>query len=51
MALRSIRAFGHDFDLVVERKAELQSLSVTIAGETAFSKSGMSGEEIQIRLP
>ncbi|MDB5331083.1 MAG: hypothetical protein JWP03_2234 [Phycisphaerales bacterium] len=51
MALRSIRAFGRDFDLVVERAGDSTKVIVEIKGQPVQQKLIAAGEEVEITLP
>jgi len=51
MALRSVRAFNRNFDVVVERRGELQHLSVIQGGKTIAESDLKAGESADIRLP
>ncbi len=51
MALRSIRAFGRTFDVVVERKGEGQHLTVTAGGKTIAEQDLPAGESAEIKFP
>ena len=51
MALRSIKAFGHDFDLTVEREGTRQKVSVLIGGATVFTKTCDIGDSVLVVLP
>ena len=51
MALRSIRAFGRNFDVMVERKGEGQLLTVLQNGKTVASHDLAHGKSIEIKLP
>ena len=51
MALRSVRAFGRNFDLVVERKGDGQLLTVIQNGKTVASHELALGKSIEIKLP
>jgi len=50
MALRSIKAFGHDFDLSVKRQGALQTISVDVGGKSVFSKTCKMGESVTVAL-
>jgi hypothetical protein len=43
MALRDMRAFGHAWDLVVERTGNLQKVTVTCAGTNVIAAIGSAG--------
>ena len=51
MALRSVRAFNRNFDVVVERRGEKQHLTVIQGGRTVAEHDLASGESADIRLP
>ena len=51
MALRSVRAFGRNFDVVVERKGDGQHLTVTAGGKTVAEQDLAAGESADIKLP
>ena len=51
MALRSVRAFGRNFDVVVERQGEGQLLTVIQNGKTVASHELAHGKSIEIKLP
>ena len=51
MALRSVRAFNHDFDLVVERKGDGQLISILQNGKTLSSQEIAIGKTVEIKLP
>lgn len=51
MALRSVRAFGRNFDVVVERRGLKQHLTVTSSGQTVTELDLASGESTEIHLP
>ncbi|MBN2164374.1 MAG: NPCBM/NEW2 domain-containing protein [Pontiellaceae bacterium] len=51
MALRSIRAFGHDFDIIVERHNNQLHLKVTEAGRIVLERDFSDGESIEVRFP
>ena len=51
MALRSVRAFNRNFDVLVERRGELQHLSVSQAGKTISEFDLKPGESADVRLP
>ena len=50
MALRSVKAFGHDFDLNVQRQGSLQTISVQVGKKTVFSKTCKMGEAVTVEL-
>jgi hypothetical protein len=50
MALRSVRAFGRNFDVVVERKGDGQHLTVTAAGKTIAEQDLAAGESADIKF-
>ena len=51
MALRSVRAFNRNFDLVVERKGEGQLVTVLEKGKTIASHELAIGKAVEIKLP
>ena len=51
MALRSVRAFKRNFDVVVERRGEKLHLTVTQKGSTVFEKDLAIGEYADVTLP
>ena len=51
MALRSVRAFNRNFDVLVERRGELQHLSVIQAGNTIAEFDLKPGESADVHLP
>ena len=51
MALRSVRAFNRNFDVVVERRGDLQHLSVLQGGTTVAEHDLKAGESAEVRLP
>ena len=51
MALRSVRAFGRNFDVVVERRQDRLQLTVLQAGRPVFDQTLAAGETANIRLP
>ena len=51
MALRSVRAFGRNFDVVVERKGDGQLITVIQNGKTVASHVLAHGKSIEIELP
>ncbi|MEI6176237.1 MAG: NPCBM/NEW2 domain-containing protein [Verrucomicrobiota bacterium] len=50
MALRSVRAFNRNFDVVVERHDGKQQLTVTQDGRTVVTKDLANGESAEIKL-
>ena len=44
MGLKSVRAFGHDFDIAVTRAGDKQSVEVTSGGRKVFSEVLAAGE-------
>ena len=48
MALRDMRAFGHTWDLLVERDGEQQKVTVTSAGKTVLSATGPVGKTYSV---
>jgi hypothetical protein len=50
MALRSVRAFGRNFDVVVERKGDGQHLTVTAGGKTITEQDLPAGESAEIKF-
>jgi hypothetical protein len=51
MALRDVRAFGHAWDLVVERDGDGQKVTVSTGDRVLFSASGPAGKSYQVILP
>ncbi|MCX6874784.1 MAG: NPCBM/NEW2 domain-containing protein [Verrucomicrobia bacterium] len=51
MALRSVRAFNRNFDVVVERRGQGQHLSVLQAGKSVAEHDLANGDSADIRLP
>ena len=51
MALRSVRAFGRTFDVVVERQGEKMHLSVMQDGREITSQDLTTGDSVDVRLP
>ncbi|GAP05185.1 hypothetical protein ATHL_00015 [Anaerolinea thermolimosa] len=51
MALRSLRAFGREFDLVVERSRQVVEASVLIEGRTILTTRVFEGESFTVTLP
>ncbi|MEO0018530.1 MAG: hypothetical protein RLZZ522_1813 [Verrucomicrobiota bacterium] len=51
MALRDVRAFGHAWDLVVERDGVGQKVTVSAGGRVVFSASGPAGKSYHVTLP
>jgi hypothetical protein len=51
MALRSIRAFDRDFDIVVERRESRQHLTVIEKGKTVIERDLADGESVDVQLP
>jgi hypothetical protein len=51
MALRSIRAFNRNFDLVVVRAGRQQRLTVTQDGRPVLERNLADGETVEVRLP
>ena len=51
MALRSVRAFNRNFDVVVERRGGLQHLSVIQGGKIIAEHDLKAGESAEVRLP
>jgi hypothetical protein len=51
MALRSVRAFNRNFDVVVERHDGKQRLTVTRDGRPVLTKDLANGESAEIKLP
>ena len=48
MALRDMRAFGHTWDLLVERDGEQQKVTVTSAGKAVLSATGPAGKTYSV---
>ena len=51
MALRSVRAFNRNFDLVVERKGDGQLITLLEKGKTIASHELAIGKSVEIKLP
>lgn len=51
MALRSIRAFGRSWDLVVEREAARMHVTVELAGKRVFDRVIGRGTAVEVVLP
>jgi len=51
MALRSVRAFNRNFDVVVERRSQLQHLTVSQGGNTVAEHDLKDGESAEVCLP
>ncbi len=51
MALRDIRAFGHRWDLVVERDGGQQKITVTRGDAVLMSDRGPAGKTYSVRFP
>ncbi len=51
MALRDVRAFGHAWDLVIERDGAGQKVTVSAGGRVVFSASGPAGKSYHVTLP
>jgi hypothetical protein len=51
MALRSVRAFKRNFDVVVERRGQRQNLTVLMDGKAVAEHDLATGESAEIRLP
>ena len=51
MALRSVRAFNRNFDVVVERRGQNQHLTVTEGNRTVAEQDLKTGESTEIKLP
>ena len=51
MALRSVRAFGRNFDVVVERKDQQLHVVTLQGGRTVFERDIAAGETVEIVLP
>ncbi|MEI7956552.1 MAG: hypothetical protein WCJ66_15405 [Verrucomicrobiota bacterium] len=50
MALRDLRAFGHTWDLLVERDGDQQRVTVTSAGKTVLSATGPAGKTYSVAI-
>ena len=50
MALRSVKAFNRQFDVVVERRGKLQHLTVVLGGRTIAEHDLANGDSAEIRL-
>lgn len=50
MALRHIKAFGEDFDIVVNRSSKSLKITVEKQGEVIFSKSINGGDMVSVKL-
>ncbi len=51
MALRSVRAFGRTFDVVVERRNKRLHVSVTQEGRVITSQELAAGDTVDVRFP
>lgn len=51
MALRSVRAFGRNFDVVVERRGQKQHLTIIQDGRTVAEHDLANGASAEIHLP
>ena len=51
MALRDVRAFGHAWDLVVERDGDQQKVTVRSEGKTLLTGSGPAGKTYSLTFP
>lgn len=51
MALRHIKAFGGDFDVVVKRAGQMLDVQVVHAGQTVLGKTVKPGDTVQVTLP
>jgi hypothetical protein len=51
MALRDVRAFGHAWDLVVEREGDQQKVTVHSEGKTLMIGSGPAGKTYTLTFP
>ena len=51
MALRSVRAFNHNFDVVVERQGQGLHLAVSQDGKTVSEKDLQPGQSAEVSLP
>ncbi|HWE94468.1 MAG TPA: hypothetical protein VG269_10930 [Tepidisphaeraceae bacterium] len=51
MALRSIRAFGREFDLIIERAGAGTRVTVQMVGQPVLRKLIAAGEEAEFTLP
>jgi len=51
MALRSVRAFNRNFDVVVERRGEMQHLTIMQEGKTIAEHDLKAGASVEIQLP
>ncbi len=50
MALRSIKAFGRDFDLCVERSEDGVGISIKSGGKILWAKKASEGEAVEVYL-
>jgi hypothetical protein len=50
MALRELRAFGKNWDLVVERVGDKQKITVSSSGKIIFSGSGPAGKTYSVKF-
>jgi cellobiose phosphorylase len=51
MRLRHVRAFGHDFDIVVERAGDMVKITISENGIEIREKLVTSGDEISFEFP
>ena len=51
MALRRVKAFGSDFDVVVARSGRQQRVQVFVRGKPLLEKAIDRGETIEVVLP
>lgn len=51
MALRHIKAFGRDFDMVVKRSGLMIQVQIVHAGKTILEKIIKPGDALQVKLP
>ena len=50
MALRDVRAFGRNWDLVVEREKDQQRITIAINGRLLLSQTGPAGKTFTVHL-
>jgi len=51
MAMRDLHAFGHKWDIVVERDGDKQEITITSDGKTLLAASGPAGETYSVTFP
>ena len=50
MAMRDMRAFGRDWDMVVERAGDKQKITVSSGGKVIFTGSGPAGKTYSVKF-